>query len=90
MACQSDIALDAAFAVAGVAKEARCLTLAVAAIAVHGGGFFLKLALLITAFNVQVTEFVKGINFDLLVFPLLTFFLGLIEGGRYLGVDEGI
>ena len=92
MACQSNIALDAAFAVAvaSVAKEARCLAIAIATVAVCGGGFFLKLAFLVTAFNVQGTEFVKGVNFDLFVFPLLTFNLGLIEGGRYLGVDKGI
>eukprot|EP00957_Ditylum_brightwellii_P023511 1774054-Ditylum_brightwellii.AAC.1 len=90
MACQSGIALNAAFAVASIAKEARCLALAVAAIAVRGGGFFFKLTFLVTAFNVQGTELIKGVNFDLFIFPFFLFFLGLIEGGRYLGVDEGI
>eukprot|EP00957_Ditylum_brightwellii_P085501 6503408-Ditylum_brightwellii.AAC.1 len=60
MACQSGIDLNAAFAVASVAKETRFLASAVAAIAVRGGGFFLKLALLIAAFNVQGTELIKG------------------------------
>eukprot|EP00957_Ditylum_brightwellii_P078218 5947712-Ditylum_brightwellii.AAC.1 len=65
MACQSDIALDAAFTVTSVAKEARCLTLAVAAIAVRGDGFFFKLTLLVTAFNVQGTKFIKGVPYVL-------------------------
>ena len=92
MACQSDIGLDAAFAVtvASFAKEARCLAIAIAAVDVCGGGSFLKLAFLVTALNVQGTEFIEGVNFDLLVFPLLTFSLGLFEGGRYLGVDKGV
>eukprot|EP00957_Ditylum_brightwellii_P132214 10081482-Ditylum_brightwellii.AAC.1 len=71
MACQSAIVFDIVFAVACVAKEARCLALAAAAIAVCGGGFFFNLALLVTTFSVQGMELIKGINFDLLIFPFL-------------------
>eukprot|EP00957_Ditylum_brightwellii_P068281 5184439-Ditylum_brightwellii.AAC.1 len=70
MACQSHVALDAAFAIASITKQARCLALA---LAVRGGGTCFKLPFLVAALNVQRTKFVKG------SFSFFCFFLALLR-----------